>query len=224
MKLIKTSDQDIWFTSDTHYHHKNICKATTKWINADSETRDFPSLDKMNDTLVNNINRVVKPDDILFHLGDWSFSGIDKMKEFRSRLVCQNIHLIYGNHDTSIMADPTLQVLFSSVQHYLELDIRMYTGQKQHKLVFQQEIILCHYPIQSWNHMNKGSIHLHGHVHLPFNKRLGKGKMMDVGVDGNNMMPLSLLEVMRIMAKQPIKANFEFDHHIKDLETGKLRS
>ena len=220
MKLIKTSDQDIWFTSDTHYAHTNICKATTKWVNAENETRDYPSLDSMNAAIVDNINRVVKPDDILFHLGDWSFGGINNIEQFRQRITCQNIHLIYGNHDNSIMADPKLQALFTSVQHYLELDIRMYTGEKQRKLVFSQDLVLCHYPIQSWNGMNKGSIHLHGHVHLPFDKRLGKGKMMDAGVDGNNMMPLSLLDVMRIMAKQPIKANFEFDHHIKDLETG----
>jgi len=43
---------------------------------------------------------------------------------------------------------------------------------------------------------------------------------MDVGMDGNYMMPVSILQVMKIMTKQPIAANFEFDHHIKDLETG----
>lgn len=220
MKIVKVPEQNIWFTSDTHYGHTNICKATTKWKNAENETRDYHSLDAMNAALADNINRVVKPNDILFHLGDWSFGGIDNVDYFRHRIACQNIHLIYGNHDTSIMNSQRLQSFFSSVQHYLELDIRMYTGEKQKKLVFDQELVLCHYPIQSWNGMNKGSIHLHGHVHLPYLKRLGKGRMMDVGVDGNFMQPLSLLDVMKIMAKQPIKANFEFDHHIKDLETG----
>lgn len=223
MKLIKQTGQNIWFTSDTHYSHKNICRGTTSWVDAENETRDYATLDEMNANICYEINEKVKQDDILFHLGDWSFSGIDKISEFRNRLVCKNIHLIYGNHDTSIQNSAQLQALFSSVQHYLELDVRMYTGEKQQKLVFQQDFVLCHYPIQSWNKMNKGTIHLHGHVHLPPHKRLGKGKMMDVGMDGNSMMPISILEVMKIMAKQPIAANFEFDHHVKDLETGLAR-
>ncbi len=67
----------VWFTSDTHYAHSNICRATTQWTGSDNLTRDFKSLDHMNDTLVNNINEIVHQDDILIHLGDWSFGGFD---------------------------------------------------------------------------------------------------------------------------------------------------
>jgi calcineurin-like phosphoesterase family protein len=61
--------------------------------------------------------------------------------------------------------------------------------------------------------MSRESIHLHGHVHLGPNKRVGNGKMMDVGVDGNNLYPISLGDVMKIMKNQPVKSMFEFDHH-----------
>jgi calcineurin-like phosphoesterase family protein len=70
-----------------------------------------------------------------------------------------------------------------------------------------------HFPIASWNDMARGSIHLHGHVHLEPNKRIGPGKMMDVGVDGNNLYPISLAEVITLMDKQPIKSMLTFDHH-----------
>jgi calcineurin-like phosphoesterase family protein len=171
----------------------------------------------MNAAIANNINAVVQQDDILFHLGDWSFGGLDNIRQFRHQIACQNIHLIYGNHDTSIRNDSSLQKLFSSVQDYLELDVRMYTGDSQKKLVFQQEFMLMHYPISSWAKMNKGSIHLHGHVHFSPQKRIGKGKIMDVGVDGNDLKPISILDVMKIMAKQPISSNLPFDHHIKEI-------
>jgi calcineurin-like phosphoesterase family protein len=177
----------------------------------------------MNAAIVDNINAVVKQDDILFHLGDWSFGGSAAILEFRNRIVCKNIHLIYGNHDMTIKNSPGYQQAFSSVQDYLELDVRMYTGEKQHKLVFQQDFILMHFPISSWNKMNKGSIHLHGHVHFSPVKRIGKGKLIDVGVDGNNLKPVSILEVMQLMSKQPISSNLPFDHHIKDLENGGVR-
>lgn len=218
MKLIKTPESNIWFTSDTHYGHKNICRGTTRWENAENETRDFQTLDEMNDAIVNNINAVVKQDDILFHLGDWSFGGSCAILEFRNRLVCKNIHLIYGNHDTTIRNSPGYQKEFASVQDYLELDVRMYTGESQQKLVFQQDFILMHFPISSWNKMNKGAIHLHGHVHFSPDKRIGKGKLMDVGMDGNDLKPVSILDVMRLMAKQPISSNLPFDHHIKEVK------
>ena len=220
MKLIKEPNQNIWFTSDTHYAHKNICRATTSWTDADRLTRDFKSLDEMNAVICDKINISVKKDDLLFHLGDFSFGGLDKVTEFRNRIICKNIHLVLGNHDQHIAKDQNnLKGLFSSVQEYLELDIRMYGDSvKQQRLVMQQDFVLMHYPIQSWNKMNHGSIHLHGHVHLPPHQRLGKGKMMDVGVDGNELKPISLLEVMQIMAKQPIAANLPFDHHIDRVE------
>jgi hypothetical protein len=37
--------------------------------------------------------------------------------------------------------------------------------------------------------------------------------MIDVGVDGNNLYPISMGEVLKLMKDQPIKSLFEFDHH-----------
>jgi calcineurin-like phosphoesterase family protein len=62
--------------------------------------------------------------------------------------------------------------------------------------------------------MGQGVMHLHGHVHLPKGKRVGPGKMIDVGVDGNDLEPIGLSEVLATMKKQPIKSMFNFkDHH-----------
>ena len=91
MKLVLEKGQRLFFTSDTHYGHGNICSATTKWVSAENLTRDFKSLDHMNDVLVNNINGMVGENDILIHLGDWSFGGFDKIEEFRNRILCKNV-------------------------------------------------------------------------------------------------------------------------------------
>lgn len=217
MKIIKTSQSNIWFTSDTHYDHSNLCRGTTKWKGPLEETRNFQTLQEMNDALVSNINAVVMPDDILFHLGDWSFGTQQNIEKFRKAINCKTIHLIKGNHDQWVKRYPYYAGMFESTQDYLELDVRMYTGQEQKTCVFKQDFVLCHFPISSWNGMNKGSIHLHGHVHFSPDKRIGKGKLMDVGVDGNDLKPISILEVMQIMAKQPISSNLPFDHHIKEV-------
>jgi len=164
---------DVWITSDTHYNHSNICRGTTNWRKPDGsvpikETRNFKSLDIMNDMIVDNINQYVKQDDVLIHLGDWSFGGFEFIKKFRERIICKNIHLILGNHDHHIENNKeNIQSLFSSVSHYNTL------------VLGKQNIRLFHYPIDSWNGLNKGEIHLHGHCHLPNEIKIGKGKRME---------------------------------------------
>ena len=208
MKIKLEPTQQLFFTSDTHYMHKNICRGTTSWSNAEDITRDFDTLDQMNDRIVNGINSAIGQDDILFHLGDWSFGGFEMIEQFRNRINCRNIHLILGNHDHHIERDrEDIRRLFTSVNQYLELEVK---GKE-----WEQNYVLMHYPIISWNKMNDGAIHLHGHVHLSADRRIGKGKTMDVGVDGNGLNPLHTSDIKRLMGNQPIKSGFEFDHHIK---------
>jgi len=201
----------VWITSDTHFSHKNICRGVTNWRTQDGEipvdsTRDFETIEQMNETLVNNINNVVGYDDTLIMLGDVSFGGFDNIGIFLDRLVCKNIHLILGNHDTHIENNRNnIQDRFLSVNHYLEVNIDGYN------------FVLCHYPLQSWHGLNKGIIHLHGHVHLGPNRKFGNGKKMDVGVDGNNMKPYSISEIIKIMDNREIFSDIDGDHHLDGL-------
>jgi len=210
MKLILEKGQKLWFTSDTHYNHANICSATTKWTSPVT-CREFASLEQMNSHLIANINEVVEQDDILFHLGDWSFGGFESIQKFRDSIFCKNVHIVTGNHDHHIENNKeNCQSLFSSVNKYLDLTVKWNLNTP---FMGEQKFALMHFPIASWNDMARGAIHLHGHVHFPSNKRIGKGKMMDVGVDGNDLYPIALSEVLRLMNIQPIKSMFEFDHH-----------
>ena len=209
---IKLDRHKIFFTSDTHYGHTNICRGISNWRDVDgnvpvNQTRDFKTLDHMNDVIVESISSVVGQNDILFHLGDFSFGGFENIEEFRNRIYCKNIHLVLGNHDHHIERNKgDIQRLFSSVNQYLKLSVSEY------------DFILMHYPIASWHNMNSGVIHLHGHVHLPPNKKLSAGKAMDIGVDGNGMMPYSLNEIIKIMNNQPIaKLSLPQDHHEEKL-------
>lgn len=210
MKLYLNKGQRLWFTSDTHYNHANICSATTKWTDPVT-CREFKTLEHMNAHLVGNINEVVGQDDILFHLGDWSFGGFEQIEIFRNQIVCKNVHIITGNHDHHIENNRDgVQSLFSSVNKYLNLVVKYNVGTP---LMGEERFALMHFPIASWDNMARGAIHLHGHVHFDPSKRIGKGKMMDVGCDGNMLYPIQMQEVLRIMNKQPIKSMFEFDHH-----------
>lgn len=206
-------DIKVWITSDTHYSHKNICRGATNWRKPDgsipeAQTRDFGTIEKMNSAIVNNINSCVGQDDILIHLGDWSFGGFENIEEFHSRLVCKNIHLILGNHDHHIDRNrDNIQKLFLSVSWFQQFD---YMG----------ETLECmHYPISSWNGLRKGRIHLHGHCHLPNNLKISNGRRMDIGMDGNvDFEPYDLHDVIKMLKKKEIGSEMgSLDHHLDDI-------
>jgi len=209
-KTLETTGK-IFITSDTHFGHQNICRGVTNWRTQDGKipidsTRDFETIEQMDQRLVDGINNMVGQDDTLIMLGDVSFGGFENIGIFLERLVCHNIHLILGNHDHHIQNNRDyVQSRFLSVQHYLEVRLN------------DRNFVLCHYPLQSWNNMNKGVIHLHGHIHRLPNKKFGHGKKMDVGVDGNGMNPYSIDEIIKIMDKREISPEVLDDHHFDDL-------
>lgn len=202
---------NVFITSDCHFSHKNICRGVTGWRTTDgkvpiSSTRDFPTLGLMNDTIVNNINSKVGQDDTLIMLGDIAFGGFENITIFLDRLICKNIHLVLGNHDHHISNNRGgIQDMFLSVQNYLEANIN------------GENFVMTHYPFESWNGLNKGVIHLHGHVHLPASRKWGNGKRLDVGVDGNNLFPYSLTEIVHMMDRREVKSEIDLDHHLDDL-------
>ena len=216
-KDIKGKLPNVWIFSDPHFNHKNICRGTTNWRTMDGEvpveqTRDFATIEKMNEAIVNGINWNVGQDDILICLGDWSFGGFESIKEFRDRIVCQTIHLVLGNHDTHIERNKgDIQEIFTSVSHYETL------------IIDKNTFRLFHYPIQSWDGMNKGDIHLHGHVHLPNNRKFGQGKKMDVGMDGHpEFRPYNIMrEIVPIMDKRDMRSDMPNDHHVERLLNSK---
>lgn len=207
-------EQNVWIFSDPHYSHTNICRGVTKWRTPDGnipveQTRDFENINKMNDTIVNNINNCAMPEDILICLGDWSFGGFENIQEFYNRLICKNIHIVLGNHDHHIERNKhDIQNLFLSVSHYNTLEI----GQHKFRLM--------HYPISSWDGLSKGVMHVHGHCHLPTNKRFGVGQRMDVGMDGHpEFRPYNVWdEVVPLLRHRKKLSEIDNDHHLDDIK------
>jgi calcineurin-like phosphoesterase family protein len=217
-----------WFTSDSHYHHKNMVFGVSVWEDKNS-CRYYSTLEKHDEALIKNINDNVGENDVLYHLGDWSFGGIDNIWNFRKEIKCKNIHLILGNHDHHIeknrLITPvqqkeavalgyynpfTTQSLFKSVQHYKKITIE------------KQQIILCHYAMRVWDQAHHGSWMLYGHSHnsLPEYKDEDTSfwkmkdifyKTMDVGFDTHKeFRPYSFEEIKEIMS---VRTNINVDHH-----------
>ena len=176
----------IWLTADTHFNHSNCI---------DFCRRPFSDVTVMNDTLIDNWNRLVKHGDTVYHLGDFAFAkgeaGRKEVSKIRSKLNGK-IHLIYGNHCVSNKL-LKLSHIFSSCVPMMEL--------KYNGLFF----VLCHYQMTVWNRSHYNSFQLYGHSH-GMSKPVGK--QMDVGVDTNGYKPYSIDEIIEIMRTKENNRNY----------------
>lgn len=214
MKLQISNKQNIFFCSDPHYEHAGIVRGTSSW-EGKKGCRDFDTLEEHNQALIDGINNTVGEKDILFCLGDWSFGGykngdnVNNIKKFRDQIICKNVHLVLGNHDTEIAKNKNgEQSFFSSVNHYLEILV-IEQPDKQGEKAIKQEVVLSHYSHRTWNKAFKGSWMLFGHSH----GSLGEvpGKTMDVGFDTHpEFRPYSYLEIKNLLKDKDFE---KIDHH-----------
>jgi calcineurin-like phosphoesterase family protein len=146
------------------------------------------SIWKMNKALVESINNMVGEDDILWELGDWSFSA-QLGRQIRKDIRCKTIHHIWGNHDPDGIADN-----FESTNELLEIGIhpadgRYWIGHEEVNKAPKgaQRITLCHYAMLTWNKSHRGAWQLYGHSHAGIEKWCDKMMpdrlSVDVGVD-----------------------------------------
>lgn len=171
----------IYFTSDLHLAHQNIIEYAN---------RPFSNTDEMDRILISNINETVGKDDTLYILGDIQF-GYGKFMRFyetRKSIICKDLRLILGNHDPREVY-AWMDAGFSKVGDYDEVKIG------------KRRIAACsHYPMMTWNHRNKGSIMLHGHIHAGRDYNIENRDngifRYDVGVDANGYRPVSLDEIV----------------------------
>lgn len=174
---------NTFFTADHHFGHENIIKFCK---------RPFSSVEEMDNILIDNWNKVVNPEDTVYHLGDFTFADTDKFSKYASRLLGK-IYIIPGNHDWRWIRqfrDP----LYSASDRSIKLcSPIMYLYGKSYP---RGGLTLCHYSMRTWRNSYHGSWHLYGHSHgtLP-----SYGKSLDVGVDAQGYTPISVDEVRAFM-------------------------
>lgn len=155
------STQKIYFISDTHFDHSNIIKYCD---------RPYKDTTQMDIDIIHKWNSVVKPDDIVWHLGDFAFFS-KKDHERIYKLIQKlngNINLLLGNHDKHISND---------IQFWLDLGFKKVWDSP---FLFMNDCILSHEPIISKNGIDL-TYHpilknIHGHIHNSFEKYLKLSK------------------------------------------------
>jgi|CXWL01.1.fsa_nt_gi calcineurin-like phosphoesterase family protein len=181
---------NILVTGDTHWGHLNIIKYCK---------RPFSSVEEMDEMLIQYWNAKVKPNDTVWHLGDFSFKGKEP-REYFNKLNGKILFTI-GNHDKR----HSLQELAPVYDRY---DLKPDPTNK--RLMY----VLSHYAQRVWNKSHHGTFHLYGHSHDTLEKEPW-GRSMDVGVDPANRIlgryePFAIEEVYEILSKREVKV---VDHH-----------
>lgn len=191
MYTLKIEDPDkLFFTSDTHWGHFNICKYCH---------RPFESRSQMDNYLITAWNAVVPQDGIVVHCGDLMLPHDNNIKEYMHYLNKLNgrVLLLRGNHDRIDLMTENEKLISVQDKAMIEVEsIKIYAE---------------HYPCAAFN----GDYHVYGHIHTLSDgicygadaEALGamKKTTYDVGVDQNNYTPVSYWRLCDIIRKQMYK-------------------
>ena len=215
-----------YITADWHLRHGNILKHSKRVIFLNEHERkvvesgdkfDIQNLkisressDRMNDAIIDNVNKIVNQNDRLWHLGDFAWSDrnssiadtVRTWRYYRDKLHCKNVFIVWGNHDPR--ADSTARHEISKLFNgWYDLINTKVDGQK---------VVLSHYAMAIWDGRHHGSWHCYGHSHSNAEAWLDEimpGRFsMDCGIDNAYKLlgayrPFSWTEIRDIMAKRP---------------------
>ena len=141
------SDRNIFVVSDTHFGHANMYKFVEAdglpvRKNDDGTARDMNECDEL---MVENWNKTVKDEDIIYHLGDVYFGeGHKHLWKLKGRK-----RLLLGNHDDG--KDERLHQVFQKIELW-----RMFPEWK---------IALSHIALHESMLRHKCEWNYHGHIH-----------------------------------------------------------
>lgn len=182
---------DIYFTSDTHFCHQ----PEFLW-----KPRGFSSVEEMNEAIIERWNSIVKPNDIVYHLGDTMLNDNEKGIEYFKRLNGQ-IFLIFGNHDSEARRN----LLFSECRD------KMLGGWYAYQIKYNKMIIyMSHYPTLTANydvemnkHFTQHVLNICGHTHKKEKFLDEKNPFMyNVCLDAHNCYPVHIDDIITDCRKQ----------------------
>lgn len=160
----KSKSGRLFVISDLHLSHRNIIKYCH---------RPFSNVGAMNKTIIQRWNRVVRPHDTVFFVGDFTMHG---SYQYWKRELNGRIIFIKGNHDQNI----------ENARHHARLHYRGYSFYLVHN---------PHDVPENWNGWT-----IHGHVHNNQMKSYplinGKNKSINVSAELTDYYPLDLDKII----------------------------
>jgi calcineurin-like phosphoesterase family protein len=153
-----------FYVADSHFGHASIINTCA---------RPFASVEEMDREMVARWNSVVRPGDIVYHLGDFGWAADDAALAKLFAKLNGRKFLVLGNHDinksTGGCRDDLAALPWEAAPTH-----RIDTRDCGHRL------ILDHYAGRTWSASCHGSFLFYGHSH---GRMPPLGRSRDVGVD-----------------------------------------
>lgn len=186
----------IFFTSDLHIYHNNVIRYCN---------RPFKDIEEMNYKLVQNWNNVVKPEDTVYNMGDFSLAF--RPVEVFSHQLNGIKKLCPGNHDfchSYHKKSRNIDNMNKWISKYEEYGWEVLPEQTTLEIPGEMTFNLCHHPYRladmyedkykDWRPKDDGKWLLCGHIHQHFKV---KENMINVGVDVWDYTPVSLDTILK---------------------------
>lgn len=147
-EILSLINEETYIISDTHFGHANIlnfepCRNTAMRIDGHENHDEW---------LIENWNSVVKPDDVVLHLGDFAFKQIQEVQP----LLNGRKILILGNHDRKgIQTYKDFEYVIRGLwveagiqhKHYLNATTNDELASMLIKTIGNERVMFCHYPV-----------------------------------------------------------------------------
>lgn len=173
----------IFFAADHHFQHANVLNFTN--AKGDKIRPEFSNIQNHDNFIISKHNHVVKPDDLVYFLGDVTWKTNLIAKEILQALNGRK-RLVVGNHD--------------------DVDWLMSTGEFERVYLWkyfpEHNLIASHVPLAEAD-LKRAKYNVHGHLHdkevtkITYSDNVGSSIITDTryynaGMERNDYTPISL--------------------------------
>lgn len=166
-------NKKIYIISDHHFYHSNIIRY---------QRPEFSDVKEMNEYIISMHNRVVKEDDIVIFLGDFSFK-----KSFIKDLLAQmngHKYLLLGNHDEENLTHCYGNLGFEGI---FTNPIKINDKFLSHYPLRENECDGINFKALVKEFNSSNAINYHGHIHT---RNIGENPFVNVCCEAQNYKPL----------------------------------
>jgi len=183
---LQSSKHKKWFTGDTHFGQERTLQFSC---------RPFVDVVEMDLTMISNWNKNVRPNDIVYHAGDFAdYSDMEYLRNLLEQLNFRELHWVFGNYDRKFQKEIKEIVENFNTTHDGDRKIIIYDQVQSNNCVVKlddKEFMVIHEPYDF--PVPHAETYLYGHIHgRSFAKRNG----FDLGTDYHQFTPISEEQVL----------------------------
>ena len=133
--------KDFYVTSDTWFGREHVLQIS-------KQRHHFSDISEMNKHIIKLWNKIIKKDDVVFHLGNFAWDPHTAESILGS--LKGKIFFILGPNDDALMD------VFEKFPNVTIIEDQILT-------LPMHDVVLSHYPLRDWGGKESGTLHIHGH-------------------------------------------------------------